>query len=165
MTSIAEMPGSGTFQRLRSSIAGLILLLPDTFPFMASLFTRIINREIPGRFVYEDEHVVAFLTIAPIVPGHTLVVPRQEVDHWLDLTPELNARLFAAAQKVGQGIQKAFPCAKVGLMAAGLEVPHVHLHLLPINQISDMDFGKQDPNARSEDLDAAAEKIRAALAS
>ena len=130
---------------------------------MATLFTRIINREIPGRFVYEDDHCVAFLTIAPIRPGHTLVVPREEVDHWIDLPPALTAHLFQTAQKVGQAIQHAFPCEKIGLMIAGLEVPHTHLHLVPVNAISDMDFAKQDAKTPAAELDMAAEKIRAAL--
>jgi diadenosine tetraphosphate (Ap4A) HIT family hydrolase len=128
-----------------------------------TLFTRIINGEIPGRFVWKDEHCVAFLTIAPIRPGHTLVVPRAEIDHWLDAPPELTAHLFLTAQKISRGIQAAFPCSKVGLMIAGLEVPHLHLHLTPIDEIRDMDFACQDHKAKPEDLDAAAEKIRAAL--
>jgi histidine triad (HIT) family protein len=131
---------------------------------MATLFTRIINREIPGRFVYQDAHCVAFLTIAPIRPGHTLVVPRAEIDSWLDVPAELNAHLFNTAQLVGKAIQAAFPCEKVGLMVAGLEVPHVHLHLTPIDSIRDMSFELQDAKAKAEDLDAAAEKIRAVLA-
>jgi diadenosine tetraphosphate (Ap4A) HIT family hydrolase len=131
---------------------------------MATLFTRIINREIPGRFVYEDAQCVAFLTVAPIRPGHTLVVPREEIDHWLDVPPALTAHLFQTAQVVGRAIQRAFPCEKVGLMIAGLEVPHTHLHLVPVNAISDMDFAKQDARTPAADLDEAAEKIRAALA-
>jgi diadenosine tetraphosphate (Ap4A) HIT family hydrolase len=131
---------------------------------MATLFTRIINREIPGRFVYEDDQCVAFLTIAPIRPGHTLVVPRAEVDHWLDLPPALTAHLFQAAQRVGRAIERAFPCEKVGLMIAGLEVPHTHLHLVPVNAISDLDFAKQDAKTPAAELDDAAEKIRALLA-
>ena len=128
-----------------------------------SLFTRIINGEIPGRFVWKDEHCVAFLTIAPIRPGHTLVVPRQEIESWLDAPPELTAHLFQTAQRVARGIQSAFPCSKVGLMIAGLEVPHMHIHLTPINEIRDMDFARQNNKAVPADLDAAAEKLRAAL--
>ena len=131
---------------------------------MPTLFTRIINREIPGRFVYEDEKVVAFLTIAPIRPGHTLVVPRDEVDHWIDLPSALASHVTHVAQHVARAIQAAFPCEKVGLMVAGLEVPHTHLHLVPIDSIGDMDFGRQDTKATAESLDAAAEKIRTALA-
>lgn len=130
-----------------------------------SLFTRILNGEIPGRFVWKDEHCAAFLTIAPIRPGHTLVVPRQEIDSWLDAPPALTAHLFQTAQHVAQGIKAAFPCTKVGLMIAGLEVSHMHIHLTPIDEIRDMDFARQDAKAQAEDLDAAAEKIRSALRS
>jgi diadenosine tetraphosphate (Ap4A) HIT family hydrolase len=130
---------------------------------MPTLFTKIINREIAGRFVYEDDLCVAFLTVAPIRPGHTLVVPRAEVDHWVDLPPELTAHLFQVAQKVAVAIQKAFPCKKVGLMIAGLEVPHCHIHLTPVDAISDMDFAQQNAQTAAESLDAAAGAIRAAI--
>ena len=131
---------------------------------MPTLFTRIINREIPGRFVYEDEQCVAFLTIAPIRPGHTLIVPRAEIDHWLDLPPALTAHLFQIAQTVGRAIQHAFPCEKVGLLIAGLEVPHTHLHLVPADTIGDLDFARQNASTSPVELDAAADMIRAALA-
>ncbi len=130
---------------------------------MASLFTRIIQREIPGRFVWEDEHCVAIMTIAPIRPGHTLVIPRMEVDQWTDLPAELAAHLMVTAQRLGRGIKQAFPCRRVGMMIAGIEVPHVHLHLVPLDVIADMDFARQDTKAKAEDLDAAAECLRAAL--
>jgi histidine triad (HIT) family protein len=130
---------------------------------MPSLFTRIINGEIPGRFVWRDDQCVAFLTVAPIRPGHTLVVPREEVDHWIDLRPALAAHLIAASQKIARGVAMAFPCRKMGLMIAGLEVPHVHIHLVPIDEIGDMDFAKQDKDAKSEALDDAAQRIRDAL--
>jgi diadenosine tetraphosphate (Ap4A) HIT family hydrolase len=130
---------------------------------MATLFTRILNGELPGRFVWKDDRCAAFLTIAPIRPGHTLVVPRMEVDHWLDLPPELAAHLLATAQTVGRGIQAAFPCRKVGLMIAGLEVPHVHLHLTPIDALGDLDFARQDGKASPASLDEAAARIRASL--
>ena len=128
-----------------------------------SLFTRIMNGEIPGRFVWKDEHCVAFLTIAPIRPGHTLVVPRQEIDSWLDAPPDLTTHLFLTAQHVARGIQSAFPCTKVGMMIAGLEVPHLHIHLTPIDEIRDMDFARQDAKASPAELDTAAEKLRTAL--
>jgi histidine triad (HIT) family protein len=131
---------------------------------MPTIFTRIIRGEVPGRFVYRDEACVAFLSIAPLKPGHTLVVPIAEVDHWLDLEPPLAAHLVSVAQRVGRAIQRAFRPRKVGLMIAGLEVPHTHLHLVPIEGLEDLDFARQDKNARPEDLDRAAEAIRAALA-
>ncbi len=130
---------------------------------MPSLFTRIIRGEIPGRFVWRDARCVAFLTIAPLKPGHTLVVPIQEVDHWLDLEPALAAHLMSVAQKVGQAVQAAFAPVKVGMMIAGLEVPHVHLHLVPIHELRDLDFARADKSASPAALDDAAAKLRAAL--
>ena len=131
---------------------------------MASIFTMIINGDIPGRFVWKDERCVAFLTINPIKPGHTLVVPRDEVDHWLDLDPGLLQHLSVVGQSIGKALQHAFSPRKVGMMIAGLEVPHVHLHLIPIqNEIHDLDFANADSNPDPADLDAAADKIRASL--
>jgi histidine triad (HIT) family protein len=130
---------------------------------MPSLFTRIIRGELPGRFVWRDERCVAFLTIAPLKPGHTLVVPIEEVDHWLDLEPRLAAHLMEVARKIGRGIQRAFSPVKVGLMIAGLEVPHVHLHVVPIHELRDLDFARADSRATPSALDAAAAKLRGAL--
>ena len=130
---------------------------------MASIFTRIIQGEIPGRFVWKDEHVVAFLTVRPIRPGHTLVVPRKEVDYWIDMEPELANRVLSVSQIVSRAIQNAFEPQKVGLAVVGLEVRHVHLHLVPLKEIDDLNFAKADPNPDPQALDAAAEKIRAAL--
>jgi len=130
---------------------------------VASVFTRIIQGELPGRFVWRDERAVAFLTIAPLRPGHTLVVPIEEVDHWLDLEPDLLAHLTEVSRKVGLGIQQAFSPTRVGMMIAGLEVPHVHLHLVPIEALHDLDFSRADASAKPEALDAAAERLRAAL--
>ena len=129
---------------------------------MTTLFTKIIRGELPGRFVYRDARAVAFLTLRPIKPGHVLVVPVEEVDHWLDLSPELTAHLFQVAQKVGRALQQAYAPVKVGMLVAGLEVPHVHLHLVPVDAIADLDFAKQH-DASPAALDAAAEQIRAAL--
>jgi histidine triad (HIT) family protein len=129
---------------------------------MPTLFSRIISGELPGRFVWKDERAVAFLTIKPIQPGHTLVVPRAEIDHWLDLPPELAAHLVHVSQEVGRGIQAAFNPAKVGMALVGLEVPHVHIHLVPLWNVTDLDFSKQK-DATAQELDQAAEKIRTAL--
>ena len=131
---------------------------------MPSLFTRIILGELPGRFVWRDERAVAFLSIHPLKPGHTLVVPREEVDHWLDLEPSLAAHLMQVAQCVGRGIDRAFSPRKVGLMIAGLEVPHVHLHLVGIEGLHDLDFSNQDLSPDPKALDDAAERLRTALA-
>lgn len=130
---------------------------------MASVFSRILAGELPARFVWKDPQCAAFLSIHPLRPGHTLVVPRQEIDHWLDLPPELLTHLVLVAQKIGRAIHRAFRPAKVGLMLAGLEVPHVHFHVVPIDTVHDLDFARQDLNPRPEDLDKAAADIRAAL--
>lgn len=130
---------------------------------MASIFTQIIKGELPGRFVWRDPQVVAFLTTAPINPGHTLIIPREEIDHWIDMPAELATQVMHVAQIVGQGIHRAYSPQKVGMMIAGLEVRHVHLHLVPINAISDLNFEKQDKNASPESLDAAARKLRDAI--
>ena len=130
---------------------------------MASIFTKIINGELPGRFVWRDDRAVAFLTIQPLKPGHALVVPIEEVDHWLDLEPDLARHLLDVSQLVGKAIDRAFQPAKVGLIIAGLEVSHVHLHVIPIHALQDLNFANADPNPDPADMDAAAEKIRAAL--
>lgn len=130
---------------------------------MPSIFTQIMAGEIPGRFVWQDSACVAILTNRPIRPGHVLVIPREEVDHWLDLEPELLSHLWGVAQSVGKGIQHAFNPSKVGVAVIGLEVKHVHIHLVPIDSVGDLDFAKQDMNAKQADLDAAAARIRASL--
>jgi histidine triad (HIT) family protein len=130
---------------------------------MASIFTKIIGGELPGRFVWRDEQVVAFLTINPIRPGHTLVVPREEIDHWIDMSPELAQRVMQVSQAVGQALQRAFSPTRVGVSIVGLEVPHTHVHLIPIDSMQDLDFGRADTNPAPEAMDAAAEAIRTAL--
>ena len=124
----------------------------------------IINGELPGRFVWRDDRVVAFLTIAPLKPGHVLVVPIEEVDHWIDLEPGLLAHLMEVSQVIGRAIDRAFSPEKVGMMIAGLEVPHVHVHVVPMTSVRDLDFANADSNPSDESLEEAAERIRAALA-
>ena len=130
---------------------------------MSSIFTKIIRGEAPGRLVWRDERAVGLLSVAPLRPGHTLVIPIEEIDHWLDVPPALMQHLTSVAQKIGQSVQQAFQPEKVGLMVAGLEVRHVHLHLVPIHTLGDLDFSKADKHATPAALDAAAEKLRAAL--
>ena len=130
---------------------------------MTTLFTRIIDGDIPGRFVWRDDEVVAFLTINPITPGHTLVVPRMEVDHWLDLPAPLAGRCMAVAQVIGQAQMAAFSPTRIGLIIAGLEVPHTHLHLIPIDSEGDLSFAKADPSPDPAALDDASDRLRAAL--
>ncbi len=130
---------------------------------MATIFTRIIDGELPGRFVHRDDRCVAFLSINPLQPGHTLVVPIAEVDHWVDLEPDLAAHLMTVSQRIARAQQLAFSPVKVGLMIAGLEVPHVHLHVVPIRGVHDLDFANADQHPDPSDLDDAAELLRAAL--
>ncbi len=132
---------------------------------LASIFTRIIAGELPGRFVHQDEQCVGLLTINPLRPGHTLVIPRLEVEHWLGLEPALAQHLMMVAQRVGQAQMKAFRPTRVGLIIAGLEVPHVHLHVFPVNSLSDFDFTRADPNPAPEAQDRVARQIRDALQS
>lgn len=127
------------------------------------MFTRIIQGELPGRFVYRDDQVVAFLTIAPIAAGHTLVVPVRQVDNWLDLPAELLARLMETSQRIGRAVQAAFRPGRVALVIAGFEVPHVHVHLIPVHSEAEISFARADPTVAAGDLDQAAARIQAAL--
>ncbi|MCB1002631.1 MAG: HIT family protein [Acidimicrobiales bacterium] len=130
---------------------------------MATIFTRIIRGELPGRFLWRDERCVVFLSINPLQPGHSLVVPVDEVDHWVDLDPELVQHLTGVAQHVARAQQAAFSPEKVGLMIAGLEVPHVHLRVVPIRGVHDLDFANADTDPDPADLDRAAATLRDAL--
>jgi diadenosine tetraphosphate (Ap4A) HIT family hydrolase len=130
---------------------------------MPTVFTRIIDGELPGRFVWKDVQAVAFLSIAPITPGHTLVVPRAEIDHWLDLDDELWRHCASLARTIGQGIQRAFDPPRVGQMIAGFEVPHMHIHVAQIAELADLSFDRADPDPDPAEMDAAAALIRTAL--
>ena len=130
---------------------------------MASIFSRIIAGELPARFVWKDELCVAFLSNRPLRPGHALVVPRAEIDHWLDLDAALLTHLTATAQSVGKAQMAGFKPARIGLMLAGLEVPHCHFHVVPIRGVHDLDFDKQDPNPDPAAMDGAAQTIRREL--
>ena len=130
---------------------------------MSTLFTRIIDGDLPGRFVYRDEVCVAFLTIAPICPGHTLVVPRLEIDHWIDLPDEVAGHLAVVAGKIGRAQMEAFDAERISLIIAGLEVPHTHLHVLPITTEADIDFRKADTQVDPAELDRVAAALRLAL--
>ena len=132
---------------------------------MSTLFTRIINGEIPGRFVWKDDVAVAFLTIGPLTEGHTLVVPRQEVDRWTDVPTELLTRLTTVAQTIGQAQVEAFGSARAGLTIVGFEVEHLHLHVWPVNSMADYDWSRVDHNPDPAMLDANAERLREALRS
>jgi histidine triad (HIT) family protein len=130
---------------------------------VATLFTRIIDGELPARFVWKDELCVAFLSNRPLRPGHALVVPRAEVDHWVDAEPNLLAHLMQAAQVIGKAQMAAFKPNRIGMMIAGLEVPHLHLHVVPIRGVHDLDFNNQDPNPDPGEMDTAAASIRKEL--
>jgi diadenosine tetraphosphate (Ap4A) HIT family hydrolase len=130
---------------------------------MSSLFTKILNREIPGYFIWEDDICFAILTIAPLKPGHTLVIPKKQVDDWIDLDPATLQHLFLVSQKVASGLKRAFSPEKVALMIVGLEVRHVHIHLSPINSIQDTNFANQKKDTTPEQLSAAAKQLRSAL--
>ena len=107
---------------------------------MPTVFTRIIDWDIPGTFVWKDERVVAFMSINPIAPGHVLVVPRAEIDHWIECPPELSRRLFEVAHVIGSAQQAAFDCERVGLVVAGYEVPHTHIHVIPTEGMHNLSF-------------------------
>jgi len=130
---------------------------------MSSVFTRIINGELPGRFVHTDDTCVAFLTVEPLSPGHTLVVPRDEVDHWLDLNSDIMSHLMTVAQRVGRAINTVYQPQRVGMMIAGLEVPHVHIHVTALNTMEDLDFGNVNRDPSDAELDEAANLLSAAL--
>src|SRR3954469_10302686 len=130
---------------------------------MASLFTRIIDRELPGTFGWRCAGCVGFLSSAPLRPGHTLVVPRAEVDHWIDLPAATTAHLMGVAHEIGAAQMDAFTPARIGLIIAGLEVPHTPLHVVPTDAERDLSFANADGNATPESLAAAADRLRAAL--
>jgi histidine triad (HIT) family protein len=125
-----------------------------------SVFSRILAGELPARFVWQDEEAVAFLSNRPLRPGHTLVVPRLEVDHWLDVDPRILSHLTEIAQVIGRAQMAVFKPARVGMMIAGLEVPHLHIHVVPIRGMQDLDFGNQDPNPDPKMMDDAASALR-----
>lgn len=128
-----------------------------------SVFTRVIAGELPGRFVWRDDLVVAMLTIAPIRPGHTMVIPIEQVDSWLDVPAETWVHMATVSQAVGSAIMSAFSPVRVASAVLGMEVPHCHVHLVPIDRESDLSFANADPNAPAAEQDASAEAIRSAL--
>lgn len=134
---------------------------------MASVFTMIINGDLPGRFVYSDDlgedGVVAFLTIEPMTPGHTLVVPRAEVDNWQEVDPQLFHRVMDVSQRIGKAVCSAFGAERAGMIIAGLEVPHLHVHVFPAYNLTDFGFAHVDRNPSPESLDEAQAKIKTAL--
>lgn len=132
---------------------------------MATLFSKIINREIPGYIVAEDEKHIAFLDIYPLVLGHTLVVPKKEVDYIFDMDSNELAELMVFAQKVAKALKKVVPCNRIGVSVIGLEVPHTHIHLVPINTIGDINFSKEKLAPAKDQMIEWTVKIKEAYAS
>lgn len=130
---------------------------------MASLFTRIIDGELPGHFALKDDVCVVFMTIQPITKGHALVVPRIPTDRWIDLPRDVNTHVFDVAQRVGTAQSKVFGRKRVGLVIAGFEVNHCHLHCIPADEMSNLNFANQQANVPAEQLAAAAASLAAQL--
>jgi histidine triad (HIT) family protein len=132
---------------------------------MASIFTKIINREIPAQIVAEDENFIAFLDIMPLVKGHVLVVPKQEITYIFDMEPELLVGLHLFSQKVAKAMDKKIKCTRIGVAVIGLEVPHVHIHLVPLRTVEDINFTRPKLKLTSEEMAEIAKDIRAGFES
>jgi len=130
---------------------------------VTSIFTRIINGEIPGRFVWDDHLCVAFMDVRPLARGHVLVVPRAETDQWTDLSVDSATHLMGVAHAIGNAQKSVFSPARIGLMIAGFEVAHVHVHVVPMDSMANLDFSRADPNPDRADMDAAHTALREAL--
>jgi len=130
---------------------------------MATIFSRIIDGELPGTFVWRDGRAVAFMSINPLARGHVLVVPIEEVDHWVDAPADLVAHLFEVARTIGVAQQPAFECARVAVIIAGYEIPHAHVHVVPTTSMAELDFANAATAVDPADLESAAEAIRAQL--
>jgi histidine triad (HIT) family protein len=128
-----------------------------------SIYTRIITGEIPGRFVWQDDLCVAFLDIRPLARGHVLVVPRQEIDQWTDLPIDAATHLMTIAHRIGNAQKQLLKPARIGLMIAGFEVPHVHVHVVPMNSMAALDFSQADSSPDQADLDQLCDDLSAAL--
>lgn len=130
---------------------------------MSTIFSKIIAGEIPAHKVAESNECLAFMDVNPIAPGHVLVIPKAETDYIFDLEDDQYVQLWLFAKTVAQGLKNAFPCEKVGVAVVGLEVAHAHIHLVPLNQVSDLDFSKEKLQITSDELAAAAERIKQAV--
>ncbi len=128
-----------------------------------SIFSKIVRGEIPAHIVAETAEFMAFLDVNPLVMGHVLVIPKKEIDYIFDMDDESYAGITRFAKTVAKGLKEAFPCRKVGVAVIGLEVPHAHIHLIPMNNVSDMNFAKEKLKPTQEELAEAALKIKAAL--
>jgi histidine triad (HIT) family protein len=131
---------------------------------VTTVFTRIIEGQIPGTFVYRDSLCVAFLSINPLAAGHVLVVPIEEVDHWIDMSSELSAHMFSVSHRLSLAISQAFPCSRVGLIIAGYEINHCHIHLIPTHTMEELNFANAAANVDRKTLESHAELLTQALA-
>ena len=127
---------------------------------MSSIFSKIVQGEIPCHKIAEDDQFLAFLDVMPLVEGHTLVIPKQEIDYIFDLDPEVLAGLMKFAQRIAPAIKKAIPCKRIGVAVIGLEVPHAHVHLVPLNRMLDINFSQEKLKLSQESLAKTAEHIR-----
>lgn len=130
---------------------------------MSTIFTRIVNGEIPAYKVAEDDRFLAFLDISPLSKGHTLVIPKQEIDYVFDIESSLYRDLWAFAQRVALAVGQAIPCKRVGVAVIGLEVPHAHIHLIPMNRVSDMNFANPKLSFSAEEMRETCDRIRARM--
>ncbi|GAA3230397.1 HIT family protein [Pseudonocardia petroleophila] len=130
---------------------------------MTTVFTKIIDGDLPGRFVWADDLAVGFLSINPLAPGHTLVVPRAEVDHWVDADPALLAHLTSVAHAIGEAVRTVYSPPRVGLLVAGFEVPHLHLHVFPAGDMAAFDFANAAATVDAAEQDGHRDALRAAL--
>ncbi len=132
---------------------------------MSSIFTRIINGQIPCYKIAEDDNFFAFLDISPLAKGHTLVVPKNEVDYIFDMEDELHEQFWSFAKQVAVAVKKAVPCKRIGIAVIGLEVPHAHIHLIPMNKVSDMNFANPKLKFTDEEMNDVAKRIRDSFSS
>lgn len=130
---------------------------------MASIFTRIVEGEIHCYKILEDESFLAFLDVSPLVKGHTLVIPKTEIDYIFDIDDRLLGEMMVFSKKVAHAIKLAIPCVKVGVSVIGLEVPHAHIHLIPMNRVDEMNFGRQKLLLSSDEMVSISESIRTNL--
>jgi len=130
---------------------------------MSTVFTKIIDGDLPGRFVWADDLAVGFLSINPLAPGHTLVVPRAEIDHWVDADAALLAHLTSVSHAIGEAVRAVYAPPRVGLLVAGFEVPHLHLHVFPADDMAAFDFAKAASSVDAAEQDGHRDALRAAL--
>jgi histidine triad (HIT) family protein len=129
---------------------------------MSTIFTRIVNREIPAHIIAEDDRFLAFLDISPLKAGHTLVIPKQEIDYIFEVPDALLGDMMVFAKAVAKKIEKVISCTRIGICVIGIEVPHAHIHLIPMNSVSDMNFARPKLSLSAEEMASIAERIRQA---